>query len=145
MNTAARQIRKGWAIYLAGYAVLFAIFLYPSLQFAGRVSLVQAISTLLDVVAMACLYRHVRRLTVPSLGLRLAFTGIALLFAARIAFVLYLLVPNVVPWQGSPEQWVSLWGVGGLLFQIPMALALLLYSVGSQGGEAGAAESLQSI
>ncbi|MET3373631.1 hypothetical protein ABIC89_002693 [Variovorax boronicumulans] len=133
MNAAARPIRQGWAIYLSAYGILFAVFLYVSLQFVLPIGLVQVISTLLDVFAMACLYRYVRRQPITSVSLRIAVMAIALLLAARTAVVLHLLVPHLLPWLGGVEQWASLVGMCGSSFQIPMVLALFMYAMDSQG------------
>ncbi|WP_062471014.1 hypothetical protein [Variovorax boronicumulans] len=132
MNTADRPIRKAWAIYLVAYAIFFVVLFYPYLQFVGSFGLIQIVSTLLDLVAMVCLFRHVRRKPIPTLGFRVALIAIALLFAARAAVVVFLLLSNLLPWQGGAEQWVALSGLAGVLFQTPMAAALVLYAMGSQ-------------
>lgn len=132
MNSVARSIRKGWAIYLAAYVILFAAFFYVSLQFVLPIDFVQVMSTLLDVVAMVWLYRYVRRQSITSVGLRIAVLMIALLLAVRTSAVLYLLVPHTFPWQGDLDQWASLVGLCGSSFQFPMVLALFIYSMESQ-------------
>lgn len=133
MNSVAWPIRRGWAIYLAAYVILFATFLYVSFQFILPFSLVQVISTLLDVFAMVCLYRYVRRQPITRVGLRIAVLTIALFLAIRAAAVLYLLVPHILPWQGDLDQWASLVGLCGSSFQVPMVLALFIYSMDRQG------------
>ena len=132
MNKKYQNYRKGWAVYLATYAVLFVIFLYPYFYFIESIGPVQIFTVMLDLAAIICLYWHVRRQPLQSLGIRIVFIGFALVFFARILVILYLLLPNLFPWLGSPEQRVSIWGLCGLLFQIPMAVALFAYSTGAQ-------------
>ena len=132
MKTTHQLYRKGWALYLAIYAAVFVIFLYPYFRYVESIEPVQISSTMLDLAAIVCLYWHVRRQPVQSLGIRVVFIVFAFVFLARILFALYLLLPNLFPWLSSSEQRISVIGLCGILFQIPMAVALFAYSTGVQ-------------
>lgn len=133
MNDRA-ALRKGWAAYLAFYAAVFLVSLYPYLRYTERLGLVPLLSSAVDMLAMLCLYRHVRYRPLPTLSLRLLAIALAVIFTVRLVFLGSLLVPNLWPWSGNAEQWVSVVGLSAASVQIPMAVVLFLYALGTQRG-----------
>ncbi len=126
------RLRKGWAAYLIVYAGLLLAFIYPYFRLPSGPSYILIASTALDFASVWCLYQYVRRKPIPSLGIRIAVLALTFLFVGRLAIVLALLVSNAYPWLGLAEQWVSLAGIGGALFQVPMAVALASYALRPQ-------------
>jgi len=144
MSTTEVLRRAVWSTYLATYAIIHAFLFYVHLQFAGAFNFIEIAMTLLDAASMFCLYCYIRRHSIKNRGFRLALIAVKFLFVARTAFFLYVLLPNLLPGQGSFEQGRLPTGLGGVLFQMPMAAALLLYSMKRPVRTSRASESLES-
>lgn len=74
-----------------------------------------------DAICIAGLYAYIRAipLFVPAVW-RVMLT----LMIARMLVVVSFLAPNLVPWEGSGEQYIALGGLAGLIFWTPMLIVL---------------------
>ena len=129
---AVMNFRKGWALYLVLYSIVFLLSLYPYFRLGGRFQLLSLLSALIDVCAIVALCRHVLYMPIPSLLMRLLAIALAAVYVLRLLFVGWLLLSNLFPWSGGAEQWPSVVGLSAASVQLPMVLALFLYALGMQ-------------
>ena len=119
-----RPSRLWWG-YLALIAVMAALNLADLVgqESIGSLSAVLLGAALLshDAVCIAGLYAYIRAipLFVPAVW-RVVLT----LLIARMLLVISFLAPNLVPWEGSGEQYIALGGLAGLVFWTPMLVVL---------------------
>ncbi|MBF4988342.1 hypothetical protein [Methylophilus sp. 14] len=113
---------RGWYLYFFVYLLLFISLSIFTIYKGQDLSI---ISLSLDVLALIGLYKFARTNTV---SFSFIWVIIASFFTARLLFVWYILIPNIYPWLSMFEQMVSLWGLVGSAFQVPVAYALWRYS-----------------
>jgi hypothetical protein len=117
-----KTTERFWSIYFKAYLTLFIIFTLLTIYFQ-EFPLVYTI--VLDVIALYGFYKFV---TTKTVSYSFFWIIIASLFTARIIRLWYNLLPNIYPWLSLSEQKVSLWILASSLPQLPVVLALWLYS-----------------
>lgn len=132
MHTNVAEIRRFWAAYLALYAVLFVVGVYPYLTMGGWPHPFQVIHTAVDLLAMYGLFGFVVRKPKRHVVLRVLFVIVALVMCVRAVAVLYVVGPILLPWVGDRESFVSLILLLGVPFQLLGAFALWQYATKSQ-------------
>lgn len=122
-------IRKRWAVLLAYCILAFVGGLYPYLTLTAAFHPLQLAQVVVDAVAIFGLAGFVLRRPGRSAGLRLLFRAIALVFVVRAVAVASLVSPNLIPWESTREQLVSLFLLATLPLMLLVAVALWRHSL----------------
>ena len=126
------SIRKPWAVILVWYVISFVVGIYPYLTLTSPIQPIQLIQLALDAAAIYGLFGYVVRKPIRSMALRLLYLALVLVFVVRIAVVLYFVTPNLHPWEGTREQFVSIFILSGVPFMLLAAVAMWRYATTSQ-------------
>jgi hypothetical protein len=132
MGTKTVRIRRLWAAYLAVYAVLVGVGVYPyltnpRLTMGGPPRPFQVMQTAVDILVMYGLFGLVVRRSIRQVALRVALIIVAAFLCVRVVVVLYVLgpfVPTIFPWRGDAESFISITLLLGVPLQLPAAFAL---------------------
>jgi len=128
-NTA--RVRGFWAAYLALYAVLFIVGLYPHLTAGGPPYPFRLVPAAVDLLAMYGLFGFVLQKPIRHIVLRALLILVVAVLCARAVVVFYIAGPILLPWRGDTESFVSLTLLLGVPFQLLAAFALWQYASGS--------------
>jgi hypothetical protein len=106
--------------------------MYSILIAKTPISLLQIFQLAIDSVAIYALYGYVMRQRIRNLAIRILYLAVVLAFLVRAATVLYFVIPNLQPWLGSNEQYVSLMLVLSALVMLLVAYAICRHATISQ-------------
>ncbi len=123
-----RHVRKLWACLLFVNLVFFAVGLGPYLAMSKHIHPFQVGQILLDVVIIHGLYGYVVRRPISHQFLRLLYLVLVPVIGLRVVLVVYFVGPNLLPWVGASEQYVSWALVAPLPLAVLTAIALWRYA-----------------
>ncbi len=130
----ATGIRKAWAVFLALCIVSFFFATYTAVFPSGKLLLITIVSVTVDLAGIVFLFGFVIRKPISSMTIRVLVLGLALLMCLRALYVLYILVPGLLPWTGRDYQLEALGGVAiGVPATLLLALAMWRYATQAQG------------
>ena len=112
------SIRKPWAVLLGLNLVAFVVGLYPYFTLLESIHPFQVLQLVLDIAMLYGLFGYVTYKPINHLALRLLYLLLVPIIGLKVSFATYLVAPNLLPWVGHPEQYVS----AGVLLVIPVAL-----------------------
>jgi len=141
MHISLANIRKPWAVLLAYCVVAFIVGLYPYFTIVRDIQPIQFIQAALDAAIIYGLYGYVFRKPIRNLALRLLYIVLVLVICTRAAAVIYFVGPNLSPWEGDREQYVSVFILLGIPIGLLAALGLWLYATKSQVAQTSLPES----
>jgi hypothetical protein len=124
------RVRGFWAAYLALYAALFIMGVYPYLTLWGPPNPFQMAQTAVDLVVMYGLFGFVVQKPIRHIALRALFIIMVVVLCVRAVVVLYVVGPILFPWHGDKESFVSLTLLLGVPFQLLAVFALWQYASG---------------
>jgi hypothetical protein len=106
--------------------------MYSILIATTPVSPLQIFQLSIDSVAIYALSGYVMRQPIRNPAIRILYLAVVLAFLIRAAAVLYFVIPNLQPWLGSNEQYVSLMLILSVLVMLPVAYAIYRHATISQ-------------
>jgi hypothetical protein len=125
------RIRGFWAAYLALYAALFIVGVYPYLTLWGPPHPFQMVQVAVDLLVMYGLFGFVLQKPIRHIALRALFIILVAVLWARAVVGLYIVGPLLFPWHGDTESFVSLTLLLGIPLQLLATFALWQYASGS--------------
>ncbi|MEY4563374.1 MAG: hypothetical protein RLZZ618_2651 [Pseudomonadota bacterium] len=132
MHIDLANMRKGWSVLLAYCVVSFMAGLYSYWVIERGMQPLSLVQLALDAVALYGLCGYVFRKPIRHFPLRLLYIALALVLCARAVAAVYAVAPNLSPWLGDREQYVSVLVVLSAALALLFALALWLYATKSQ-------------
>jgi hypothetical protein len=126
------RIRKAWAVLLGIYVISFIAGIFPYLRIFDSVHLFQILQIALDLVILYGLWGYVTYRPIKFFALRLLYLALVLIIGLRVMVVGYLFLPDLWPWGGDREQYISALLVLSLPLALLAAYALWSYAVKAQ-------------
>lgn len=131
MSVSFSNIRKTWAGLLVCYTILFVLNLYPYLT-TSSFQAIRVMQVAVDAAAIYGLFGYVTRKPIRNLALRLLYFAVAIVIGLRAITAIYFFAPNLHPWEGTVEQYVSFFSLMLVPFILLVATALWFYAMDPQ-------------